>query len=153
MKTIVFYTGFYAGVFLIFSFLLGLFLLRVDEIDPEVTYMDSPLQMNPGIYLDFFFLIHMCVYFRWHNLLSLLLIRGDHYCLSDIFIHLYLVFFALKLLFYLIGMTMRPVADFESSLIRFEQGKPHSYKPFTDHMQTLLWGMYNYDPHSVAKDS
>ena len=37
-------------------------------------------------------------------------------------------------------MTMRPVPDFESSLIRFEQGKPHSYKPFTDHMQTLLWG-------------
>ena len=24
------------------------FLIRIDEIDPDVTYMDSPLQMNPG---------------------------------------------------------------------------------------------------------
>ena len=50
VKTICFYASFYGVVFFIFSFLLGLFLLRVDEIDPEVIHMDSPLQMNPGIF-------------------------------------------------------------------------------------------------------
>ena len=48
VKTIVFYAGFYTAVFLMFSLLLGIFLIRIDEIDPDVTYMDSPLQMNPG---------------------------------------------------------------------------------------------------------
>ena len=48
VKTIVFYAGFYTAVFLMFSLLLGIFLIRIDEIDPDVTNMDSPLQMNPG---------------------------------------------------------------------------------------------------------
>ena len=48
VKTILFYIGFYTAVFLMFTLLLAIFLIRVDEIDPDVTYMDSPLQMNPG---------------------------------------------------------------------------------------------------------
>ena len=48
VKTILFYAGFYTAVLLFFSLLLGIFLIRVDEIDPDVTHMDSPLQMNPG---------------------------------------------------------------------------------------------------------
>eukprot|EP00914_Ancora_sagittata_P001012 GHVO01002654.1.p1 GENE.GHVO01002654.1~~GHVO01002654.1.p1 ORF type:complete len:332 (+),score=41.76 GHVO01002654.1:52-996(+) len=36
------------------------------------------------------------------------------------------------------GMAIRPVADFESTLIHFIQGKPATYKPHTDHIQTIL---------------
>ena len=36
------------------------------------------------------------------------------------------------------GLTMRPVPDFESNLIRFQQGNPATYKPFTDHIQAYL---------------
>lgn len=36
------------------------------------------------------------------------------------------------------GLSMRPVADFESTLIRFIQGKPSTYKSFADHIGTFL---------------
>lgn len=36
------------------------------------------------------------------------------------------------------GLAMRPVPDMQGELIRFVQGKPQSYKPFTDHVQTFL---------------
>lgn len=48
MKTIIFYAAFYFGVFFVLVFLMAIFLLRVDEIDPSVTHMESPLQMKPG---------------------------------------------------------------------------------------------------------
>ncbi|CAH1781968.1 unnamed protein product [Owenia fusiformis] len=36
------------------------------------------------------------------------------------------------------GMGYRPMPDFETTLIRFEQGKPSSYKLYTDHIQAFL---------------
>jgi sodium/potassium-transporting ATPase subunit beta len=36
------------------------------------------------------------------------------------------------------GMGFRPMPDVDSTLIRFEQGKPSSYKIYTDHIQAFL---------------
>lgn len=36
------------------------------------------------------------------------------------------------------GMGFRPMPDVDSTLIRFEQGKPSSYKMYTDHIQAFL---------------
>lgn len=36
------------------------------------------------------------------------------------------------------GMSFRPVPDFETTLIRFIQGQPATYKPYTDHIQSFL---------------
>ena len=37
------------------------------------------------------------------------------------------------------SLGFRPMPDQKSTLIRFVQGQPFSYKPFSDHIQTLLW--------------
>ena len=36
------------------------------------------------------------------------------------------------------GMGFRPMPDYRTTLVRFEQGKPSSYKPFTDHLQSFM---------------
>lgn len=36
------------------------------------------------------------------------------------------------------GLAYRPVPDFETNLIRFIQGQPSTYKPYTDHIQAFL---------------
>lgn len=36
------------------------------------------------------------------------------------------------------GMGFRPMPDVTTTLVRFEQGKPESYKVFTDHIQSYL---------------
>lgn len=36
------------------------------------------------------------------------------------------------------GMGFRPMPDHRTTLIRFEQGKPSSYKPYADHIQAYL---------------
>lgn len=36
------------------------------------------------------------------------------------------------------GMGFRPIPDSRTTLVRFEQGKPSSYKPFADHIQAYL---------------
>jgi len=36
------------------------------------------------------------------------------------------------------GVAMRPIPDLPSMLIRFVQGKPQSYKPYADHIQSFL---------------
>ena len=37
------------------------------------------------------------------------------------------------------GLAFRPMPDMESNLVRFIQGKPETYKQYTDHIQAFLW--------------
>ncbi|XP_067947956.1 sodium/potassium-transporting ATPase subunit beta-2-like [Watersipora subatra] len=36
------------------------------------------------------------------------------------------------------GLGIRPLPQFDTTLIRFQQGKPSSYKPYTDHLESYL---------------
>ena len=42
-----------------------------------------------------------------------------------------------------VGIGMRPLPQYDTTLIRFQQGKPSSYKPYTDHLQAFLLRMYH----------
>lgn len=42
------------------------------------------------------------------------------------------------------SLGFRPQPDLRTTLIRFVQGQPFSYKPYSDHIQTLLW-LYEHE--------
>ena len=48
------------------------------------------------------------------------------------------------------SLGFRPMPDLKSTLIRFVQGQPFSYKPYSDHIQTLLWLYENEMQESEA---
>lgn len=48
------------------------------------------------------------------------------------------------------SLAIRPMPDFHTTMIRFEQGRPHSYKPFSDHVQAVLDQYENQAQESEA---
>jgi len=48
------------------------------------------------------------------------------------------------------SLAFRPMPNFRTTLIRFEQGKPASYKPFSDHIQAILLQYENDEQESEA---
>jgi len=48
------------------------------------------------------------------------------------------------------SLGFRPMPDMHTTLIRFVQGQPFSYKPFSDHIQALLWLYENEEQESES---
>lgn len=48
------------------------------------------------------------------------------------------------------SLGLRPMPDFHTTMIRFEQGRAHSYKPFSDHIQAVLDQYENQAQESEA---
>jgi sodium/potassium-transporting ATPase subunit beta len=48
------------------------------------------------------------------------------------------------------SLGYRPMPDYRTTMIRFVQGQPYSYKPFSDHIQALLWLYENENQQSEA---
>ena len=48
------------------------------------------------------------------------------------------------------SLGFRPMPDQRSTMIRFVQGQPFSYKPYSDHIQALLWLYENQEQESEA---
>lgn len=86
--TVSYYTAFLIGLTVFFIISMAFFMIDLDDINPEVQAMESPLKQNPGL-------------------------------------------------------AVRPVPDFQTTLIRFQQGKPQTYKAYTDHIQAFLWQYEN----------